>query len=238
MTPATETPRHTLVAMVSTGPRQHLTSLSFPRASHWADRNEYSCVLVKRRLEDPGVAPFFAKLLVPRFFPGFDRYCIVDDDLLISANAPALPETPPGTVGMALDAEQGNTSHPDVERTYNSGFVVADAASVDLLEAAYAHGLEPTVWGGNGDQGALNLLGWQAGRLAEIDARWNVQPVLEHAVETVGWGAWSASPRRRAAHYAALALRVPGPARARIRSAWGLHLIHVRFPGLLDALLP
>src|SRR6266496_3193990 len=102
----------TLVAMVSSGRREHLSEIAFRRAARWASRNDYTVVLSKERLVPADRLPHYAKLLIPDRFPGFDRYCIIDDDLLISALAPPLPDIPDGTIGLVPDAEQGNTTKP------------------------------------------------------------------------------------------------------------------------------
>src|SRR5579883_137003 len=114
----------TLVATISVGPREQLRKFSFPRLKNWGEKHGYTVVLIDRPLQDGGRTPHYAKLRVPQAFPDFDRYCIVDDDLLISSVAPALPDIPAGKVGLVPDAEQRNTTRRDVKWTGNTGFIL------------------------------------------------------------------------------------------------------------------
>src|SRR5262245_22177303 len=137
----------TLVVMVSSGRREHLSDLAFSRAARWASRNDYSAVLSKERVVPPDRLPHYAKLLAPDRFPGFGRYCIIDDDLLISSLAPPLPDIPEGMVGLVPDAEQRHTTKAGVKWTGNTGFVLCTSEAIPLLREAFAGGDDPDIWG-------------------------------------------------------------------------------------------
>ena len=150
----------TLVAMLSVGDRDYLTDYSFNRLAKWAARNGYTSVLIKDNLADEGKLPHYGKLLIPKHFPNFDQYCIVDDDLLINSIAPALPDIPDDCVGLVADVVQSNTFNPLVNWTGNTGFILCSSRSCSLLEFAYRRGDDSTIWG-IADQGALNSVLWQ-----------------------------------------------------------------------------
>src|SRR5690606_39124080 len=105
--------------------RTHLSDVAFPRASGWAARHGYSSVLIKTPLHRSGELPHFGKLRIPERFPGYERYCIIDDDLLISRRAPELPDITCTSIGLAPDAEQRHTKNPTVKWTGNTGFIIA-----------------------------------------------------------------------------------------------------------------
>lgn len=226
----------TLVAMISTGDRVHLSSFSFPRASRWASRHGYSVILIKHRLEGHDRLPHYAKLKVAEDFPGFDQYCIVDDDILMSSKAPQLPEVPDGFIGLAADHEQRNTTNVDVEWTGNTGFLVFRPEAVGLLRLAYDRGDDDTVWG-IADQGALNAVLWSTKRAFEIDPRWNHMPILFYFMRRGGWDKWSTSRLFRITYYLKLLLLPWGRDRLALRNCYCCHLIRAPYPKLFDKFL-
>ena len=227
----------TLVAMLSYGDRCHLSDPAFRRASQWASRHGYSALLVKEPLHRPGESPHFGKLRLPEVAPGYNRYLILDDDLLITARAPALPATPPQCVALAPDAEQRHTTNPLVRWTGNTGFILIHRQSLDLFSKALSHGDEPTVWPGFADQAALNAVAWREGRVHQLDKAWNYQPVLEYFLTGKDWPHWLASRSYRLGFYARVLLRAPHPVIACMRSAYGIHLIRAPYPRFFDRVL-
>ena len=227
----------TLVAMLSYGDRCHLSDPAFRRASQWASRHGYSSLLVKDPLHRPGERPHFGKLRLPFVAQGYDRYLIVDDDLLISSRAPALPETPVHKVALAPDAEQRHTTNPIVKWTGNTGFLLVHRQGLDLLEKALNAEEDPTIWG-IADQGALNGVAWREDRIHQLDQRWNYQPVLEYFLRGRGWDAWQGDRIYRISFYARLLSRSSHPVLKQLSQAWGVHLIRCLYPRLFDRLLP
>jgi hypothetical protein len=227
----------TLVAMVSSGPRGHLTDYSFPRASKWAARHGYNAILIKDSLQGPNRPPHYGKLLVPEAFPGFDRYCVIDDDLLMNTTAPALPEIPSDCVGLAKDAEQRNTRRQGVEWTGNTGFILCPSAASHLLKEAYEGGDDPEIWG-IADQGALNSVLWKRRKIAELDGRWNLAPVLDFFVQGRGWDAWLNSKPYRLSYYLGIATGIRWHRKAMLKHCWGCHLIRAPYPRFFSSYLP
>lgn len=223
--------------MVSVGNRDHLTDVSYRRLYRWASTHHYDCLLVKHELHGEDRSPHYSKLKVPERIPGYDRYCIVDDDLLMSSNAPALPEIKSGHIGLCRDVIQRDTSHDAVEWTANTGFILAPDDALDVLDRAYENGDEPTVWPGFSDQSALNVVAWKEERIQEIDSRWNAQPILSYYEEGLGWRTWERSKLYRLSFYVPVALRVPGTAYDLVRESWGLHIIRGLRPKFFDHVL-
>ena len=226
----------TLVAMLSYGNRSHLSDPAFRRASQWASRHGYSALLVKEPLHRSGERPHFGKLRLPEVAPGYDRYLILDDDLLITAKAPALPVTPPHCVALAPDAEQRHTTNPLVRWTGNTGFILIHRQSLDLFHKALEAEEDSTIWG-IADQGALNGVAWREGRVHQLDKAWNYQPVLEYFLTGKDWPHWLASRSYRLGFYARVLLRAPHPVIACMRSAYGIHLIRAPYPRFFDRVL-
>lgn len=227
----------TLVAMLSFGPREHLSDIAFPRTAHWASRQGYSVVLIKEPLHHANEKPHFGKLRIPERFPGFDRYCIIDDDLLISRNAPELPVLDEGKIGLVADAEQRHTQNPLVEWTGNTGFLLTQPSSLDLLAKACARGQDESVWG-IADQGSLNAVAWKEQRVQRLDASWNYQCVLEFFLRGRGWEHWRTSRTYRLSFYVRLLLHSRQPQIQAVRRSWGLHLIRAPYPRFFDHILP
>jgi len=228
----------TLVIMISIGPRHHFSKYSVPRASAWALRHGYSFIVITEPVQPEGMPPYYAKLAAAQLFPQYDRYCIIDDDILVRKGAPVLPFVPEGHVGIARDAVQTNTTATIVQWTGNSGFLVFDKKAFVWLDEALAHGDEPSVWGGWGDGGALNLVLWRANRCHEISKKWNFAPVLEYFMRGVGWEAWSASRFLRAWYFFDLFANPFSKSRKEIKDSWGIHLIRVRFIAGFEWLVP
>lgn len=227
-----------LVAMVSTGRREHLSDLSFPRAAKWASRNDYTAILIKGELVPPDRPPHYGKLRVPDEYPGFDQYCIVDDDLLISSAAPPLPIIPHDKIALVPDAIQEFTTRAGVDWTGNTGFILCPSGAVPMLREAVTNGDAPDVWPGFADQSALNAVLWRTRSIFELDKRWNFAPVLEFLHSGRGWDRWRRSRLYRASYYAGIATELRWRSRALLRQCWGCHLIHARSPELFDRLVP
>ncbi len=205
---------------------------------NWAVRNGYSHVVVTHKLGTLERPPHYSKLLVPREFPNFDRWIIVDDDLLISSQAPPLEDVPPGFVGLAPDAEQENTTRAGVEWTGNTGFVSVDAPAAELLEEAYRQGDAPDVWGPF-DQGALNAVAWSQNRVFKLDPRWNDAIVVRFFHACGKWHRWNSSKAYRSAQMLKMVSGMNRPLLGAIRQAWGVHLIHARkYAWFFDRRLP
>jgi lipopolysaccharide biosynthesis glycosyltransferase len=192
--------------------------------------------LVKRAPTGFVGAPHYVKLTVPDSFPNYERYCIIDDDLLISSTAPALPIIDDSVVGLVPDAEQGNTRNPLVQWTANTGFILCSQQSAKFLKAALEHGDAPDVWGCH-DQGALNTVLWRSGTITQLDARWNHQVVLEHVLRRFGWDKWSRSRVRRIGFYLEMILNPFSPVRRSLKHCWGCHLIQARHIKLFNRML-
>ena len=133
----------TLVVMVSVGNRTHISDYTFPRLANWAARHGYSVILIKKPMTRNGIAPHFNKLIAHRLAPGFGRYIIVDDDLILKKHAPPMEAVPPGIVDLCADVVQSNTEATHVTWTGNTGFIVSDRDGLLLLEEAFHDGEYP-----------------------------------------------------------------------------------------------
>lgn len=227
----------TIVVVVSVGTRDNLTDFTYPRIARWASRHHYTCALVKHPIQPDGRPPHYAKLVVHHLFPGFDRYCVVDDDILMSRSAPELPEVPKGYVGLVKDEIQENTTNPIVKWTGNTGFLIFDATCFRFLDDACERGDDPTIWPGFADQSALNNVLWDRAAIHELDSRWNYAPVLAHFSRGMGWDKWSQSKSARIAYYLSLILNPFCDARRALREHWGVHLIRTPYVRLFDRLV-
>ena len=234
----------TVVVMVSVGSRDHLTDFTFKRLYKWASRNAYNCVLLKQNYPELDKAPHFNKLKVPEMVPGYKRYIIIDDDILMKRNAPAMEEIPPGFVGLCADAVQTNTEAPHVAWTANSGFMVTDNAGAALLAEAYALGEYPFkhndgsgqgIWGPF-DQGIVNDVLFKRERIYKLDSRWNFQPVLDYFMNDKGWNEWSTNRFYRLMYYVTQLIPVKKTNQKKIKEAYGLHLIRVSNPRFFNFL--
>ena len=168
----------TAVAMVTLGPDSWTRRYSVARARAYAERHGYSF----HQVTEPtpagagaaaGRTPHWEKLLVPKTFPAYDRWLIIDDDVLVNTRtAPALPDLPPGTLGMVREPVP-TRFEPPMDWLGNSGVLLLDRAAVDLLDAAYAVGEFKDIVPGFGDQPALNHVAWGQRRVSALDRRWN-----------------------------------------------------------------
>lgn len=228
----------TLIAIVSIGDRSHLSRMSLPRIIQYAAHHRYNVAFITNPIQPEGRQPHFAKLCVHKLLPGFDRYCVIDDDILLDPRAPPLPDVPPGHIGLARDHVQENTQNPLVEWTGNTGFIVFDQAAFPILDQACQHGDEESVWG-YADQGALNYVLWTHRKAFEIDGRWNFAPVLSYFVDDpgIGWTKWNNSKFTRIFYFANLLLNPTFVSRRRIRENWGIHLIRAQYNWLFDRLV-
>lgn len=227
----------TIAVMISVGDRGHLTDITFPRLSKWAERHGYNSILVKENYEHLDKQPHFNKLVAHKIVPGYDRYIIVDDDLVLKAGAPAMEAVPPGFVGLCRDAVQTNTEAPYVKWAANTGFIVADSSALYLLEEAYQAGIYPHqsgdgsglgIWGPF-DQGTLNNVLFRANKIHELDWRWNYQAVIDYYGKGKGWDTWRTSRLYRLNYY--LSLWLPfSRARRRLKEAHGLHMTMGPYP--------
>lgn len=166
----------TAVAMVTLGPDSWTRRYSVARARAYAERHGYDF----HQLTEPtagvvadGRTPHWEKLLVPKTFPDYDRWLIIDDDVLVNTRtAPPLPELPTGTLGMVREPIPTRFA-PPMEWLGNSGVLLLDRAGVDLLDAAYAVGDFRDIVPGFGDQPALNHVAWSQRRVSGLNWRWN-----------------------------------------------------------------
>ena len=92
------------------------------RFERYAQRHGYELKLVEQPLLDlPGKKFTWQKLCLPAapWFGTYDRLAVLDSDILIANDAPALPEVPDGKVGLVADK---GTAQMPVQ--YNSGVLV------------------------------------------------------------------------------------------------------------------
>ena len=164
----------TAVAMVTLGPDSWTRRYSVARARAYADRHGYAFHQVcEPTVPATGRTPHWEKLLVPKRFPDYDRWLIIDDDVLVNTRvAPPLPDLPIGTLGMVREPVPTHFP-PPMEWLGNSGVLLLDRAGVDLLDEAYEVGEFKDIVPGFGDQPALNHVAWQQRRVAGLDRRWN-----------------------------------------------------------------
>ncbi len=92
------------------------------RLERYAERHGYGLRVIEQPILDlPGKKFTWQKLCLPEmpWFGRFDRLAVLDSDILIAADAPALPEVPDGAVGLVADK---GTAEMPVQ--YNSGVLV------------------------------------------------------------------------------------------------------------------
>ena len=235
----------TIVIMVSVGDRSHLSDYTYPRLAKWAARHGYSCILLKKNNSSAEKSPHFNKLIAHRDFPHFERYVIVDDDILISSEAPVLPEIPEGLIGLAKDAEQRNTEAPHIKWTANTGFIIAAKAELYLLEEAYKSGEYPFqcgdrsgmgIWGPY-DQGIVNHILFDNEKIYQLNWRWNYQPILDYFINRGGgWEKWSTNCLVRFYYYATLLISFSSN-RKLLSKAYCVHLIRSTHVSFFDKLV-
>jgi hypothetical protein len=228
----------TIAIMFSVGDRTHISDITFPRLAEWAEKHGYSAVLIKENYEHLDKTPHFNKLVAHKVMPGYDRYIIVDDDLMLKKSAPAIQDIPEGFVGLCKDAVQTLTEASHVKWTANTGFIVADQAGLALLEEAYSAGVYPHNPGdgsnegirGPFDQASLNDVLFKRQKIYELDSRWNSQSVINfYSLKKNGWDKWQQNRLHRIFFYLSLLLPFNENRRA-IRKIYGLHMTMGVYP--------
>lgn len=227
---------NTIVIMVSVGDREHLTKFTYPRLAAWAAKHHYSsCLLKKPYQSDLDRSLHFTKLMAHKILPGFERYIIIDDDLLLRTDAPEMEEVPEGYVGLCMDAVQVNTAATHVKWTGNTGFIVCDRSALKFLEQAYYEGeyqpLDPsqTIWGPF-DQAILNHILFKNDRVYQLDWRWNYQCVIDYYDKTIGWHNWKNKRWERLLYYLKIGLPLSSRAKKKITQAYGIHMTMGLYP--------
>lgn len=234
----TTAPAETIVMMVSIGNRVHLSNFTYPRLAAWAASHGYSCMLVKKKIITDDRAPHFNKLIAHRLAPGFKRYIIIDDDLMLKAGSPPLPDFDESKVGLCEDPVQSNTHAPHVKWTANTGFIAAYHHSLHLLEQAYQNGEYPYncwddsgkgIWGPH-DQAALNNILFQKNLVHQLDSRWNYQLVVDYYTNRgKGWHKWTQSRFYRLGFYISLFLPFSKNKKL-LKQSYGLHMTMGLYP--------
>lgn len=164
----------TVIAMVTIGPDSWTRKYSVARAKAYAARHGYEFAqITKSSQPGSGRTPHWEKVLVPRTLPGYDRYLIIDDDVLLNTRiAPALPAVPAGALGIVR--EPVPTVYPLPMRWMgNSGVLLFDRSCAGLMQDAYELGEVTDIEPGYGDQPALNRVAWAQGRVKRLPWRWN-----------------------------------------------------------------
>jgi hypothetical protein len=216
----------TLVTCLSIGERK-IAETSVLRLDSWCQAQGYAFKKLDSVIDDsrPGRSLTYQKLLIPVTFPEYDRVVVVDDDILMSAKAPGLPDTGPDQLALALNGTQQHREKiPDVT-IYNTGFVIvgkdrardfADAYEGDDADFGCAPGT---------DQAEINARIYR-GELAitELDPRWNFQVPQEFREANAG-ASWNRNPRLGRLVFLSSCLTPGNPWRKRIREAWGIHLL-------------
>lgn len=233
----------TAVAMVTIGPESPTRRYALARARAYAARHGYDFVTVNEpSAAAAGRTPHWEKVLIPRAFPDYDRWLVIDDDVLINTRlAPPLPELPAGALGMVREPVP-TVFPPPMEWLGNSGVLLLDRAAVDLLDAAFEVGEYREIVPGFGDQPALNHVAWQQRRVAALDGRWNYILLADwlrtaHRQEYPWTKSVALARLARLTLFARLALarvlqalRLPagGGSVARLRDCYFVHLIWFR----------
>src|SRR4051812_49030750 len=119
----------TAVGMVTIGQSSCARRHALPRARAYAARHGYDFVQVtKRSPANAGRTPHWEKLLLPAQQTKYDRWLILDDDVLVTtAKAPPLPELPTGRLGMVKEPVPTKFP-PPMEWLGNTGVLIFDAA--------------------------------------------------------------------------------------------------------------
>ena len=164
----------TLIAMVTIGPDNWTRRFSVARAEIYARKHGYEFARIDRASIPPGErTPHWEKTLVPRQLPGFDRYLIVDDDILINHRiAPPIPEIAPRKIGLVREPLPEGSGGP-VPWVANSGMMLFARDSLDLMEAAYEMGEVSDIVPGFGEQPAVNHVAWRDQRVERLGKAWN-----------------------------------------------------------------
>lgn len=164
----------TAVAMVTIGRDKWTRVISVARAKRYAAKHGYQFLQIKESSIPKGErTPHWEKLLIPQRYPDFDRYLVIDDDILINDRlAPALPDLPEGTLGIVKEPVPG-PFQPPLDWLGNSGVLFIDRKGIDIFSEAYRVGELKDIVPGFGDQPAINRVAWEQRRVTELDWRWN-----------------------------------------------------------------
>lgn len=230
--------------MVTIGRGNWTRGYSVPRAKAYAARHGYDFIQVTEPSpENAARTPHWEKLLIPLQRPEYDRWLVLDDDVLVNTrSAPPLPEVPAACLGLVKEPVPTRFPEP-MEWLGNTGVLVFDAAATDLLRKAYDLGEYKEIVPGYGDQPAVNRVAWQEGRVSRLDRRWNYMPMADWlltahgqdypwtpkvttarlARATLAWALTKARVRR------ALGGPLPSGPLARLHESFCIHLIWFRF---------
>ena len=163
----------TMIGMVTIGPDTTMRTLAIKRAEAYAQKHGYEFHRLCEPTNGTDRTPHWEKTLLPKVRPGFDRYVIIDDDILINHRiAPPLPDVRPGTIGLVREPLPDGFEAP-VEWVGNTGLMLVEQAGLDLLSDAYALGEYQAIPPGYGDQPAVNAVAWKAGRVTKLEWKWN-----------------------------------------------------------------
>ena len=227
----------TVAIMISVGNRAHLSTYTYPRLEQWARKHHYKSLLITDNYPFLDKSPHFNKLMAHRIAPGYKRYIIVDDDLMLKVSAPAIPNVPCGYIGLCKDAIQCNTEAAHVKWTANTGFIITDDSALYLLEEAYYNGVykfnfgdgtKKSIWGPQ-DQGTLNDVLFKNDKIYQLDWRWNYQSVIDYYARGKGWLTWKGSRFYRVCYYLLLLLPF-SKNRQLIKKAYGVHMTMGLYP--------
>lgn len=137
------------------------------RFEAYARRHGYDVRLIEKPILDlPGKKFTWQKLCLPEvpWFGEYDRLAVLDSDILIANDAPALPDVPEGKVGLVAD--KGTALLPV---QYNSGVLVYRPAPAVAEAFAEARKDKEPFW----DQWALTRVLLDRHMDAPIDRRFN-----------------------------------------------------------------
>lgn len=215
----------TLLAMVSIGLARRNSVKAGIMAMAFARRHGYDFTVIHSDIVPKGRSVHYAKMRVLALFGNYDRYCIVDDDLLLSRHAPALPDLPEGSlVGMVPDPSQDGLPSGHMTWVGNTGFILCLRAAAPFFEAAIAMGDQPGL-PGHADQPPFNRANWDTMPPTRLDWRWNYLAVVDYFLRNGGFEKWQSDRSRRIRFYAQLAVGIGSSGTVkRVKSAYGLHL--------------
>jgi hypothetical protein len=164
----------TLVAMVTIGADNWTRRFSVRRAEAYARKHGYDFVrITKPSLEARDRTPHWEKTLIPRAYPNYERYLVIDDDILINHRiAPSLPEISNSMIGLVREPLPASSTGP-VPWVGNTGVMLVSCDSRDLFETAYAEGEVTDIVPGFGEQPAINKVAWAQQRISRMDWKWN-----------------------------------------------------------------
>jgi hypothetical protein len=164
----------TLIAMVTIGSDNWTRRSSVRRAKAYAEKHGYDFAQITEPSIPAGErTPHWEKTLVPRVFPDYERYLVIDDDILINHRiAPCLPEIPTDHIGLVREPLPTLGEGP-IQWVGNTGVMIVLRDSRDLLEAAYLVGEVTDTVPGFGEQPAINRVAWAQRRVCRMEWKWN-----------------------------------------------------------------